>query len=244
MVGDIVDPIGVQARRRSFASRDRCRSVARDGVRNRMPDRANQRHSWRLVSANPCRVHVEHRPDLDRLESSCPRRWSTRCRRHRVERGGERRGNVCGRRRHRAERERKHDRRVSPQRVDRGVHNHRSHPWKRAQNPPQPRERQVFWPVSMNLVAMAEAEFTDRRRIDRRRHIARCSNRTLSHGSAVPCVTPALWRCTGCGQLNCKRHRVQLEDPSMCNHCKSTMVLFRVRRISRRKDQPQIFARG
>jgi hypothetical protein len=87
-------------------------------------------------------------------------------------------------------------------------------------------------------------EFTDRRRTERRRHIARCSHHTVRHGVPDKCVTPALWRCTGCGQLNCRQHRVQLDDPSICNQCTSTMVRFINRSGSRRQEQPPIFARG
>jgi len=87
-------------------------------------------------------------------------------------------------------------------------------------------------------------EYTERRGTERRRHIARCSHRTVRQGISDKCATPALWRCTGCGQLNCQQHRVQLDDPSICNYCTSTMVRFTPRRISRRKEQPPIFARS
>jgi hypothetical protein len=91
---------------------------------------------------------------------------------------------------------------------------------------------------------MLEVDFSDRRCIERRRHIARCSHRGVRYGVSEICIEPALWRCTGCGQLNCKRHRVELDDPSICNHCTNTMVRFTIRRAGRRKDQPPIIARG
>jgi formylmethanofuran dehydrogenase subunit E len=91
---------------------------------------------------------------------------------------------------------------------------------------------------------MLDVEFMERRSTERRRHIARCSHRSIRRGVSEKCVTPALWRCTGCGQLNCQRHRVELDDPSLCNHCTSTMVRFVSRRISRRREEPPIFARG
>jgi hypothetical protein len=91
---------------------------------------------------------------------------------------------------------------------------------------------------------MMGSEFTERRRIERRRHIARCSHRALRHGVPDKCVAPALWRCAGCGQLNCRQHRVQLDDPTICNQCRSTMVRFTTRRNSRRQGPPPIFARG
>jgi hypothetical protein len=66
----------------------------------------------------------------------------------------------------------------------------------------------------------------------------------LRAGVADKCIAPALWRCTGCGQLNCKRHRIELDDPSICNQCTNTMMRFTERRASRRREEPTIFAAG
>jgi hypothetical protein len=92
---------------------------------------------------------------------------------------------------------------------------------------------------------MLAPDFGNRRRSERRRHIARCTHHTLRAGVPDKCIEPALWRCTGCGQLNCKRHRIQLEHPSICNRCtNATMMRFTERRASRRKEEPRIFAAG
>jgi len=82
---------------------------------------------------------------------------------------------------------------------------------------------------------MLETDLTDRRRMERRKHIARCSYRASSRDGHDKCIAVARWRCTGCGRFGCPRHRIRLENPELCSYCTGSIVHFSERGTSRRK---------
>lgn len=83
---------------------------------------------------------------------------------------------------------------------------------------------------------MLETEPTERRRTERRKHVAHCSHHAFSRNALERCNAPARWRCTGCGRFGCPRHRIRLENPELCNYCTGKIVHFVQRGTSRRKD--------
>jgi hypothetical protein len=83
---------------------------------------------------------------------------------------------------------------------------------------------------------MLETDTTDRRRTERRKHVARCGHRIAYRDGHEKCNAAARWRCTGCGRFGCPRHRIRLENPDLCNICTGKIVHFVDRGTSRRKN--------
>jgi hypothetical protein len=83
---------------------------------------------------------------------------------------------------------------------------------------------------------MLQTDLTDRRRMERRKRVARCSHRTRHRDGLEQCGVLAQWRCTGCGRFGCPRHRIRLEDPELCNFCTAKIVHLVERGTGRRRE--------